>query len=104
MTFIVQLLSALCGSFGFALIFGLRGKSVFYATIGGMLTWGVYLIGASFGENLFLMEPSCRRFCRFLLGNHGTRVQNAFDILSRAKHHSACAGWFAVLYASLFNR
>ena len=28
MTFIVQLLSALCGSFGFALIFGLRGKSV----------------------------------------------------------------------------
>lgn len=65
MTFIVQLLSALCGSFGFALIFGLRGKSVFYATIGGMLTWGVYLIGASFGENLFLWNLVAAAFADF---------------------------------------
>ena len=37
----VQFLSALCISFGFALVFGLKGKSVFFASIGGALTWGL---------------------------------------------------------------
>ena len=65
MAIAIQLLSALCGSFGFALIFRLRGKSILYATLGGMLTWGVYLIGASLGENLFLLKIVAAAFADF---------------------------------------
>ena len=104
MAIAIQLLSALCGSFGFALIFRLRGKSILYATLGGMLTWGVYLIGASFGENLFLWNLVAAAFADFLLGDHGAYVQNAVNVVSCTKHYSACTGRFAVLYIALFDR
>ena len=52
----VQFLSALCISFGFALVFGLKGKSVFFASIGGALTWGLYLLCRLGLSNLFLLN------------------------------------------------
>ncbi len=41
---LVQLLTALIGSLGFALLFGLRRRYVVPAALGGMLCWGVYLL------------------------------------------------------------
>ena len=41
---IFQLLSAFVGSLGFALIFGMRRKYLFCASLGALLGWGVYLI------------------------------------------------------------
>jgi len=40
---IIQLAAAWLGSLGFALLFNIRGKKLFYASLGGLLSWAVYL-------------------------------------------------------------
>lgn len=40
---IVQLITAFLGSLGFSLLFGLRRRYLFAASLGGVLAWGVYL-------------------------------------------------------------
>lgn len=42
-TCILQLITAFLGSLGFSLLFGMRDKHLFWAALGGVLTWGVYL-------------------------------------------------------------
>ena len=54
---IVQLIAAFIGSIGFALMLKIRGKQIFYAGLGGLVTWGIYLIafhelGSDFQSNL----------------------------------------------------
>ena len=39
----LQLAAALAGSFGFALLFNAREKKLVWASLGGLLSWGVYL-------------------------------------------------------------
>ncbi|WP_425754922.1 threonine/serine exporter family protein [Ihubacter sp. rT4E-8] len=41
---IVQLLVAFLGSVGFALMLKIKGKQVLYAGLGGLITWGIYLL------------------------------------------------------------
>ena len=41
---IVQLTAAFLGSLGFSLLFRLHRRHLLLASIGGMLTWGVYLL------------------------------------------------------------
>lgn len=41
---IVQLGAAFLGSIGFALILKIKGKQIFYAGIGGLVTWFIYLM------------------------------------------------------------
>lgn len=55
-TVVTQLLSALCGSFGFALLFNHKGLNLLFAALGGGLTWGLYLFCENFSENLFLLN------------------------------------------------
>jgi uncharacterized membrane protein YjjB (DUF3815 family) len=40
----IQLLAALAGSAGFALLFNARGEKLLWASLGGLLSWGVYLL------------------------------------------------------------
>ena len=40
---IIQLVTAFLGSLGFTLLFGLRRRYLFAASLGGVLAWGVYL-------------------------------------------------------------
>ena len=40
---LIQLVTAFIGSLGFGLLFGLRMKHVFWAALGGMIAWGIYL-------------------------------------------------------------
>lgn len=49
---VTQLISATLISTGFALIFGLRKRFVFFTAAGGLLCWSVYLLAKyfSFGE------------------------------------------------------
>jgi len=54
---LIQLLAAFLGSLGFSLVFGLRRRYLFAASLGGLLTWAVYLlaeyaIGVAFLSNL----------------------------------------------------
>lgn len=43
LTACIQLAAALAGSFGFALLFNARGEKLVWASLGGLLSWGVYL-------------------------------------------------------------
>ncbi len=40
---IIELLTAFLGTLGFALLFNLRGKKLIYASLGGMLSWMLFL-------------------------------------------------------------
>jgi uncharacterized membrane protein YjjB (DUF3815 family) len=44
MTYAVQIIMAFFGSLSFALLYNIRGKKHWYAAIGGMLAWSVYLL------------------------------------------------------------
>ena len=48
MEYLIQLVTATIGTFGFAAVFNVRGKNLFYATLGGFLTWCAYLIAEIF--------------------------------------------------------
>lgn len=41
---ILQLIAAFFGSIGFAIILKIKGKQIFYAGIGGLVTWWIYLL------------------------------------------------------------
>ena len=49
---VIQLLSAFAG--GFALIFGMRRRYLFFASLGALLGWGVYLLTDSLLDSYFL--------------------------------------------------
>lgn len=50
----IQLAAAVLGSFGFAVLFNVRGKKLIFATIGGGWAWAVYLVAASVTENAYI--------------------------------------------------
>lgn len=43
MTYMLQILTAFLGSLGFSILFNLRRTKLLIASVGGMLTWAVYL-------------------------------------------------------------
>ncbi len=52
--FIIQLISATVGTFGFGMIFGLKLKYLFTVTVGGLFSCGIYLVGMYvLDENIF---------------------------------------------------
>ena len=51
---LIQVISAFLGSMGFALLFGLRRRYLFSASLGGMLDWAVYLAARSVPLSTFL--------------------------------------------------
>ncbi|MGF6375656.1 uncharacterized membrane protein YjjB (DUF3815 family) [Clostridiales Family XIII bacterium PM5-7] len=50
----IQFISAFFGSLGFALILKIKGKQVIYAGLGGLVTWGIYLIAYDALSSYFL--------------------------------------------------
>ncbi len=51
---IIQLVTAFLGSLGFTLLFGLRRRYLFAASLGGVLAWGVYLAVEAWMKQGFL--------------------------------------------------
>ena len=51
---ILQLLTAFTGSMGFCLMFHLRRRYILAASLGGLLSWGVYLLFAGMWESILL--------------------------------------------------
>ena len=49
-----QLLSAFVGALGFALIFGMRKRYLFAASLGALLGWGVYMLVDALIGDVFL--------------------------------------------------
>ena len=52
-TQIIQLITGLLGSVGFALLFNLRRQYLPYAALGAFLCWGTYLLSEHFGAGIF---------------------------------------------------
>lgn len=50
---LLQLLCALIGTVGFALVFDIKMKRLVPASIGGLLCWGIYLLMIYFKANIF---------------------------------------------------
>lgn len=53
-TYILQIVAAFIGSLGFALLFNVRQKLLFPASLGGILCWVVYLLCQSFNAGIFM--------------------------------------------------
>jgi len=51
---IIQLGAAWLGTLGFALLFNVRGRKLFYASLGGLLAWAVYLLVEGLAGNAYL--------------------------------------------------
>lgn len=50
---VIQLITAFLGSLGFAILFHLRRELLFPASLGGLFSWGIYLLGMEVWENVF---------------------------------------------------
>ena len=50
---IIQLITGMLGSLGFALLFGLKKQYLIVAAIGGLLNWGLYLLGMHWLNTIF---------------------------------------------------
>ena len=50
---IIQLVTSMLGSLGFALLFGLKKRYLVSAALGGLLNWGLYLLGMHWWNVIF---------------------------------------------------
>lgn len=50
---VIQLITAMLGSLGFALLFGLKKRYLLSAALGGLLNWGLYLLGMHWWGTIF---------------------------------------------------
>ncbi len=48
MKYLIQIITAYIGSLGFALLFNIKKERILYASIGGIITWCIYLISFYF--------------------------------------------------------
>ncbi len=51
LTEIIEVLAGFVGSFGFALLFNIRGKKLLVSSIGGIISWTLFLLLRRFIEN-----------------------------------------------------
>ena len=58
----IQLVTAFLGALGFALLFGLHKRHLFFASLGGMITWGIYLSVHSVLKSPFLANLAASVF------------------------------------------
>lgn len=64
MRIVIQLLMAGIGSLGFSMLFNVRAKYLFLASVGGLISWAIYLLCDSFGLGLFLSSLTAAAFCQ----------------------------------------
>ena len=60
---IIQILTGALGSVGFSLIYRLKTIHIPLAALGGAITWGVYLLGLNFTENIFVASLIAAVIC-----------------------------------------
>lgn len=51
---LIQLLTGTIGSLGFSMLYNVRGGKLVWATLGGMLSWGIYLLLAPWAPSEML--------------------------------------------------
>lgn len=64
MKMVIQLLMAAVGSLGFSMLFNVRSKYLLLASVGGLVSWAIYLVCHGFGAGLFLSSFFASVFCQ----------------------------------------
>lgn len=64
---LIQLLAAGAGSLGFGMIFNARGRRLLWAALGGVISWGAYLLAMRFWP----VEAGCCLIAAFVLTVYG---------------------------------
>ncbi len=63
---IIQILSGFVGTIGFAILFNVRGKRLLLASLGGLLSWLLFVL-----LNLYILsEPICYFIVAFLISTY----------------------------------
>ncbi|MBQ4629385.1 MAG: threonine/serine exporter family protein [Clostridia bacterium] len=60
---VIQVISAFAGAAGFALVFNIRIKHLLLASVGGLLSWVIYLLVQTSVENYFISCFVSSAFC-----------------------------------------
>ncbi len=60
---IIQLLAAFIGTMGYAITFKLKDKQIFFAGLGSLMTWFIYLMTIKVTDNIFLCTFIASVFC-----------------------------------------
>lgn len=55
LTDLIQIICGLLGSFGFAILYNIRGKKLIFASLGGFMSWALFVVFSKFINN----EPIC---------------------------------------------
>ncbi len=63
-SYIIQIISAGVGALGFSLVFNLGKRNLVSATLGGSLSWFVYLVCFNCGMGYFISAVICSAFCQ----------------------------------------
>ena len=50
----MQLIFAFLGALGFSLIYNVNNKHLFFSAVGGVMSWGVYLVFDAIGAGIFI--------------------------------------------------
>ena len=61
---IIQLVVSFTGSLGFAALFNIHGKKLWFAALGGCLSWAVYLAVEFITPSPYLVNSSYYFVCR----------------------------------------
>ncbi|WP_346884172.1 threonine/serine exporter family protein [Clostridium sp. UBA4395] len=54
MKYLIQIITAYIGSLGFALLFNIKKERILYASIGGIITWCIYLLSFYYCNDIFI--------------------------------------------------
>jgi len=54
MKYLIQIITAYIGSLGFALLFNIKKERILYASIGGIITWCIYLLSFYYFNDIFI--------------------------------------------------
>lgn len=59
---LIQLTGAFLGSIGFAIMLKIKGRQIIYAGVGGLVTWGIYLMVFPYCESVFISNLAAAVF------------------------------------------
>ena len=96
----IQVLSSFIGALGFSILFNVRGKKLFFAGLGGLVSWTVYLIIASLTTSTFIPNFAASMAATVYAEALARLAKSPATIFDRG-NYSFSSGRAAVLYDEL---
>ena len=94
---IIQLLTGMLGSLGFALLFGLKKKYLLNAALGGLICCALYQVGMLIFGSIFLACLAASAFCALYSEVTARLKKGPFNLIFYNIGYSACSRGFTLL-------